>query len=77
MSLFDNLVLKYAEPQWHGVDGVCSETNSLMESVMELKHSKKRLEEQNKELQTQLHTSEDSYALLQRDYDKMCLKLSR
>lgn len=56
---------------------MCSETNALMECVMELNYSKKRLEEQNKDLQTQLHASEDGYALLQKDYKKMCLKLSR
>ncbi|KDR22682.1 Lymphoid-restricted membrane protein [Zootermopsis nevadensis] len=52
------------------------ETNALMECVMELNYSKKRLEEQNEDLQTQLHASEDGYALLQKDYKKMCLKLS-
>jgi hypothetical protein len=48
-----------------------------MEMVMELKHTKKQLETQNMDLQIQLHASEESFLLLQRDYKKMCLKMSR
>jgi len=44
---------------------------------MELKHAKKRLEDQNKDLQIQIHSSENSYATLQRDYKDMCDKLYR
>jgi len=53
------------------------ETNNLAECVMELKHAKKRLEDQNKDLQIQIHSSENSYAMLQRDYKDMCDKLCR
>jgi uncharacterized membrane-anchored protein YhcB (DUF1043 family) len=56
---------------------LCSETNNLVECVMELKHAKKRLEDQNQELQIQIHSSENSYAVLQRDYKDMCDKLYR
>jgi uncharacterized membrane-anchored protein YhcB (DUF1043 family) len=44
---------------------------------MELRHTKKRLEEQNKDLQAQVHTTEESYALLQKDYRDICHKVSR
>ena len=53
------------------------ETNNLAESVMELKHAKKRLEDQNKDLQSQIHSTENSYAMLQTDYKIMCDKLCR
>jgi predicted nucleic acid-binding Zn-ribbon protein len=53
------------------------ETNNLAESVMELKHAKKRLEDQNKDLQSQIHSTENSYAMLQTDYKNMCDKLCR
>ena len=56
---------------------LCRETNNLAECVMELKHAKKRLEDQNKDLQIQIHSSENSYATLQRDYKDMCDKLYR
>jgi uncharacterized membrane-anchored protein YhcB (DUF1043 family) len=56
---------------------LCSETNNLAECVMELKHAKKRLEDQNKDLQSQIHSSENSYTVLQRDYKNVCDKLGR
>jgi len=56
---------------------LCRETNNLAECVMELKHAKKRLEDQNKDLQNQIHNSENSCAMLQRDYKDMCDKLCR
>jgi len=56
---------------------LCRETNNLAERVMELKHAKKRLEDQNKDLQIQIHSSENSCAVLQRDYKDVCDKLCR
>jgi hypothetical protein len=56
---------------------LCSETNNLAECVMELKHAKKWLEDQNKDLQSQIHSSENSYAMLQSDYKNTCDKLCR
>jgi hypothetical protein len=56
---------------------LCSEINSLMECVLELRHAKKRLEEQNSELQALIQTTEDSYALLRKEYKNVCNKASR
>jgi hypothetical protein len=56
---------------------LCREINSLVECVLELRHTKKRLEEQNSELQALVHTTEDSYALLQKEYKNVCNKVSR
>jgi hypothetical protein len=44
---------------------------------MELRHTNKRLEEQYRDLQAQVHTTEDSYALLQKDYKNIHHKVSR
>ena len=44
---------------------------------MELKHAKKRLEDQNKDLQIQIQSIENSYAMLQRNYKDKCDKLCR
>jgi hypothetical protein len=56
---------------------LCSEVNSLLECVSELRHDIKRLEEQNSELQAMVHTTEESYTLLQKEYKKVCDKMSR
>ncbi|PNF37684.1 hypothetical protein B7P43_G11995 [Cryptotermes secundus] len=59
-----------------GTMPVTSEMNSLAECVMELRHTNKRLEEQNRDLQAQVHTTEDSYSLLQKDYKNIHHKVS-